>query len=416
MKELSIEEKAKRYDEAIEIAKNVHRFSSDLSEFKRMEQIFPELKESEDERIRKEIINYIKHIEAQTIPEKQYDSWIAWLEKQCEQKPADKVEPKFNLYDWVVTDKGDTVQIGAVNNGYYTLFNGMDFYMSYVDKCWHKWTIEDAKDGNVLCYKDEISLYKHDIKNCTKQETTFGGFVYHCCYDGKRFITESLYSLTEQDKMDIHPATKEQRDTLMKAMADAGYTFDFEKKELKKIVVPIFNIGDIIIKKHNSDIHDFGSFTITDITGGKYLYNDRIICDITKQDDWEIYEPVKQTIVEWSEDDETYLGLVITAIRSYYTDDKGKENPWREELLSWLESLKDRVMPQPKLEWSEEDETVLNNLIYALANDRIGNNRDEYLKFSNDVDATDYSFPIDLADYKDFAKHFFELGIKAQKL
>ena len=32
-----------------------------------------------------------------------------------------------------------------------------------------------------------------------------------------------------------HPATKEQRDTLIKAMADAGYAFDFEKKELKKI-------------------------------------------------------------------------------------------------------------------------------------------------------------------------------------
>ena len=29
--------------------------------------------------------------------------------------------------------------------------------------------------------------------------------------------------------------TKEQRDTLMKSMADAGWKFDFEKKELKKI-------------------------------------------------------------------------------------------------------------------------------------------------------------------------------------
>jgi len=36
---------------------------------------------------------------------------------------------------------------------------------------------------------------------------------------------------------------------------------------------------------------------------------------------------------------------------------------------------------------------------------------DEYSKFSNDVDAMDYAFPIDLADYKDFAKHFFELGL-----
>ena len=36
---------------------------------------------------------------------------------------------------------------------------------------------------------------------------------------------------------------------------------------------------------------------------------------------------------------------------------------------------------------------------------------DEYSKFSNDTDAMDYAFPIDLADYKDFAKHFFELGL-----
>ena len=38
---------------------------------------------------------------------------------------------------------------------------------------------------------------------------------------------------------------------------------------------------------------------------------------------------------------------------------------------------------------------------------------DEYSKFANDVDAMDYGFPIDLADYRDFAKHFFELGLKA---
>ena len=32
----------------------------------------------------------------------------------------------------------------------------------------------------------------------------------------------------------IHPATKEQRDALMKALNDAGYEWDIEKKELKK--------------------------------------------------------------------------------------------------------------------------------------------------------------------------------------
>lgn len=32
----------------------------------------------------------------------------------------------------------------------------------------------------------------------------------------------------------LYPATKEQRDTFMKAMNDAGYEWDSEKKELKK--------------------------------------------------------------------------------------------------------------------------------------------------------------------------------------
>lgn len=37
------------------------------------------------------------------------------------------------------------------------------------------------------------------------------------------------------------------------------------------------------------------------------------------------------------------------------------------------------LVEQKPTAWSEEDETVLSNLVYALANDRIGNNRDEYV-------------------------------------
>lgn len=49
---MTIEEKAKRYDEAFGIARNVWRFSSNNAEIMRMEELFPELKESEDEKIR----------------------------------------------------------------------------------------------------------------------------------------------------------------------------------------------------------------------------------------------------------------------------------------------------------------------------------------------------------------------------
>lgn len=43
-------------------------------------------KESEDERIRKELIEFIKKQEGQTLPADKYDSWLAYLEKQKEQK------------------------------------------------------------------------------------------------------------------------------------------------------------------------------------------------------------------------------------------------------------------------------------------------------------------------------------------
>ena len=73
-------------------------------------------------------------------------------------------------------------------------------------------------------------------ENEWKEETTFGGFVYHCCYDGKRFIMDSLYSLAEQDKIDIHPATTEQRNILFQKMKEAGYEWDTDKKKLKNLI------------------------------------------------------------------------------------------------------------------------------------------------------------------------------------
>lgn len=82
MKELSIEEKAKRYDEAIERAKGMHKEGM-MPE--RIEYIFPELAESEDEKIRKDIISFVEQaIDAGygIISKERKEKWIAWLEKQ----------------------------------------------------------------------------------------------------------------------------------------------------------------------------------------------------------------------------------------------------------------------------------------------------------------------------------------------
>lgn len=56
-------------------------------EEERLCKIFPELAESEDERISKEIISYIKNSTV-CIDTDTFKKWIAWLEKQGDQKSA----------------------------------------------------------------------------------------------------------------------------------------------------------------------------------------------------------------------------------------------------------------------------------------------------------------------------------------
>ena len=98
MKKLSIEEKAIAYDEAIERLRNAfYNNNSRMCEeyrnavLKIIEPIFPELAETEDERIRKalreRIIRYDPNneilIKEEGISQKQF---IAWLEKQGEKE------------------------------------------------------------------------------------------------------------------------------------------------------------------------------------------------------------------------------------------------------------------------------------------------------------------------------------------
>ena len=109
MKELSIKQKAQRYDESLKAAVVAHK-DEDKHLKATLERIFPELKESEDERIRKGLLYVIEH--HPTLPTKEAEEYIAWLEKQGEQKPFDyenaniqqkdfapKIEPKFKVGD-----------------------------------------------------------------------------------------------------------------------------------------------------------------------------------------------------------------------------------------------------------------------------------------------------------------------------
>lgn len=81
MKELSIEEKAKAYDKALEKTQKWYDVNTNAGYRAIFEEIFPELKESDDERIRKELIEYFRWNVKQILNDFSNKECIAWLEK-----------------------------------------------------------------------------------------------------------------------------------------------------------------------------------------------------------------------------------------------------------------------------------------------------------------------------------------------
>ena len=141
----SIEEKAQRYDEALEKARLVlQERGNEPDGASILSELFPELKEGEDEKIRKWIIDDIRYnmnneplnnseykkkaekaiawLEKQgkhdigisedtkqelednlnkALEKETPESWNEFLDEQGEQKPTDKIEPKFHKGEWI---------------------------------------------------------------------------------------------------------------------------------------------------------------------------------------------------------------------------------------------------------------------------------------------------------------------------
>jgi len=389
MKELTIEQKAKAYDEAYK--KVAIRFGSNVAD-----EIFPELAESDDERIRKELIEFVK---SRLAGFPQCERFIAWLKKMGEHlkfcktiqvgdrvtrneggvlvnisqlkrvakprrtKPADKVEPNFNFKvgQWIVATGKCVYLIVKIDSFNVTLVDTNDdeyvFDASSLDDA-HEWTIADAKDGDVLASElcDSIILFR-GIKN--------NNVDFYCDYDfskidipGDRFsVNNGQHYGNIEDSKDFHPATKEQRDVLMKAMTDAGYIFDFDKKELKKIEQSKLTEFEDAIKDMMNDYRD----AIDD--------NDATIEEVKEHAAY-LLSLIPQNPTAWSEEDENLFRCAIDAVEqeSKVRTDGCLDEEVGKMVTDWLNSLKDRVQPQQKREWSEEDKKMFVNIKACLRN------------------------------------------------
>ena len=232
-----------------------------------------------------------------------------------------KVKPKFHEGDWIIDNKNRVGIIVRILDGHYIIsFDGREVQIPFEweGKLFRKWTIQDAKDGDVL-KEDSCTFIIERMK-------PDGTAIIHCClFDDGDF---DLGSTLGFDVDSTYPATKEQREKKKKKMHDAGYEWDAGKKELKKI-----------------------SQHMVSAEAKEALYD----------------KPA------WSEEDKDATGMAIIALEDMYDEDApnttyGGYNLPFNKAAERLKSLKDRVIPQSKQEWSEEDKKMFVNIKAYLRN------------------------------------------------
>lgn len=308
-----------------------------------LEHLCPELKMSESEKIKKQIIGFITYSK---INDETKKNWVSWLENKtkpaiCNRNPhkgdknnpydmsssdAEKYTSKrgFDL-PWMddevfVDERYITQSVGNIlrwadehpvnyednirsRKGYWAVIDGKTDYIIESTKegrrgeCrWygintfkdeHVWSISDAKPGDVLVADDNI-LFIFVSYDC--------GDLFVAC----NYFTKS-HKLEVQCTKVLHiesvkPAHKKQRDFLFSKLYEEGYEWDAEHNQLNKI---------------------------------------------------------EQNHV-WNEEDKMQLDAAIHLVSS----------TGHTETAKWLKSLKDRVLSQPKQEWNKEGE---NNILFLTS-------------------------------------------------
>lgn len=196
MKELSIEEKAKRYDEAVNEIKNLRDMLLEEGVinkngviYENFNRIFPELKESEDERIRKELISLVTwstSYSASGVTKEDADNLIAWLEKQGEQKSIwhnEDEEPQRGSLILLVMQSGTPI-VAKIIEPNHTFNHGERW--AYIDDLLEKQDeqkpavetkLKIEKDKWYICIRELYDAYnnriftKGNIYHSTKDET-----------------------------------------------------------------------------------------------------------------------------------------------------------------------------------------------------------------------------------------------------
>ena len=173
MKELTIEKKAQRYDEAIEVARKINSGEGVAapSDWTTCEVIFPELKESKDEKIRKELIRAFKSINTIKVWNGiERTDILAWLEQQGEQPTA------WNEEDEDYTN--DLIKYFSQNERLKNTKEDIVFWLKSL-RMQNRWKPSDAQMDSIACavrkmkesacYDSELVSLHQDLKKLKEE-------------------------------------------------------------------------------------------------------------------------------------------------------------------------------------------------------------------------------------------------------
>lgn len=249
--------------------------------------------------------------------------------KQAECKSIDEVKPKFKVGDWITTvnDNGGRVVENVVEFiGNKVRLVDTDGVYTICPQSWlnhyYFWTIQDAKDGDVLVSVNPFIFRGFGDKKHPNSPVAY------CGIDTQNNFISTLRE-TRWTTHEVHPATKKEVDFLFQKMHEAGYEWDVEKKELMKIE------QESTWNEKIKGLNELEAYILS-------LVPDRSL-DAIKVDAKNIrYIINKEQKPAWSEEDEAMIRDIIDGLISqrdyiFRFDEQGKAQ--MNKRINWLYNL-----------------------------------------------------------------------------
>ncbi len=324
-----------------------------------LDNIFPELKESEDDRIKKALVRF--HKSTIDIDGIKGGEIIAWLEKQGKCK----------------TDCHSNHQDVNYPNGCIVLedFNGGEgFYKLNLDYL-NKKQVEEVEEM-VRTWNKESKTSNENIKSCIGMcltdaneqrfkdyNTTLKDCLAWLEKQGERSGTFTWHNMNEKpDEMKEILCEWESDDAVWHDVA----FYDDKTNKFRNNKMPIDNVikwvyVDELLENQGEQSKTLQTDDVKIENHSAPLRTGAIGFDGNPMES----KPCEQKPA-WSEEDEEHVNSLLKRLEGLCRKEFATTRFAINEDEDWLKSLKDRVQPQPKQEWNEEDESYLNTTIAYL--------------------------------------------------